>query len=340
MRLLLGIRDGFFRRMISSRKNRLVGKPTTVHISITNRCNLSCLMCDLWKKNDEKELSIDDWKRIIDNLEQWLGPFTLKIAGGEPLRREGIAELITYANSKGIFTGLSTNGTLIDDAMARALVKAGLDEIHLSIDSLDSSIHDMMRRKKGALQKAQEAISHLKRHKEIEGSKMTINLAAVINKRTVGSVRELVGYVEQNQLHSINFQALYQNFGAEHNPRWYLASSLWPDDLSKVDDAMDFLIAKRGSSLAVGNGVAQLEAMKRYFHNPGLHSDIRCRAGTKDIAFDPQGNFLLCFNKPSVGMMLKESPDAIWDGKRARRRRDEISSCNMDCKLLNCNFEE
>nr|MCK4929795.1 hypothetical protein [Nanoarchaeota archaeon] len=59
----------------------------------------------------------------------------------------------------------------------------------------------------------------------------------------------------------------------------------------------------------------------------------------KDIAFDPYGNMLLCFNKAPVGNALKKNPKKIWKNRLADTRRNEISLCKRNCNLLNCNFE-
>ncbi|MBN2142452.1 radical SAM protein [Candidatus Woesearchaeota archaeon] len=340
MRKIANIIRNALHRDLLPRLSRIRDKPSTVHISITNRCNLRCRMCDIWKIPKGEELSTGEWKKIISSLKEWLGPFSLKIAGGEPLVRKDIPELIKFAHGQGIFVGMSTNGTLIDEDTARRLIEAGLDEIHISFDSTEAETHNFLRNDPSAYEQVINGISRLKRWKEYFRSGITINLASVMNCKNIDETKELVEFVEKNSLHSINFQPLYQNFGSEYDPKWYEKSELWPREHERTEQAINYLIGRRKESFVVGNRAAQLEAMKNYFRNPTSQANIKCKAGTKDIAFDPYGNMLLCFGLPSIGNATRESLNKIWKGEAASQRRKDISACRRNCNLLNCNFEE
>ena len=43
-------------------------KLTGVGIILTRKCNLSCRYCNVVKKNNNNELSIDQWKKVIDKF--------------------------------------------------------------------------------------------------------------------------------------------------------------------------------------------------------------------------------------------------------------------------------
>ena len=310
-----------------------------VHVSITDRCNLRCRVCDIWKTQIKKELSTKEWIGIIKQLRAWLGPFSLKFAGGEPLVRKDITDIIKYAYQRDIFTGLSTNGLLINSDMAKDLVSSGLNEIHVSLDSSKKEVHDFIRNKNGVYDKVVNGIFMLNKWRKKLNSSLRINVACVITRYNLDTIKELVSFVEGGGFYSINFQPMYQNFGAKYNPRWFEKSDSWPTDIKKIDEVIDFLIEKRKATGIVGNRVVQLKAMKHYFRNPLQKAAIKCKAGTKDIAFDPYGNMLLCFNKDSVGNALKKNPKKIWKNRLADTRRNEISLCKRNCNLLNCNFE-
>ena len=330
--------------------NRMIGKPSTVHISITDRCNLHCRMCDIWKgsprSHTQMELSAERWIQLIDEMRSWLGPFNLKIAGGEPLLKEGVLDILSHAHDLDIFTGISTNAYLIDKNMAQKLLSSGLDEIHISLYSTDPKIHDTLRNSEGSYSRVIQAIDHLKRYSTNDDakrrSKIKINIATVINSMNIDTLQGLVSFTEDNDLHSINFQPLFQNFGSEPQDGWHLKSDLWPHDKAyqdKLDKVIPFLISKRKNDYIVGNKVGQLEAIRRYFKDPEQKTNIRCKAGTKDIAFDPYGNMLLCFSLPPVGNIQHTSAEKIWNSSIAQKRRSDIMVCKKRCNLLNCNFE-
>jgi radical SAM protein with 4Fe4S-binding SPASM domain len=72
------------------------------------------------------------------------------LSGGEPLLREDIFDLASYATKKGLIATLGTNGTLIDDAVAKRIFDAGIRKVAISIDSSSSEVHDQLRGVQGA----------------------------------------------------------------------------------------------------------------------------------------------------------------------------------------------
>jgi MoaA/NifB/PqqE/SkfB family radical SAM enzyme len=71
------------------------------------------------------ELSTQEAFHLIDDLSRW-GIGLLVIDGGEPLCRDDLLDIVKYASSKGIQTGIGSNGTLIDKVMAKRMVEAGM----------------------------------------------------------------------------------------------------------------------------------------------------------------------------------------------------------------------
>jgi heme d1 biosynthesis radical SAM protein NirJ len=61
----------------------------------------------------------------------------------------------------GFYVGLSTNGTLIDAAMARKIAETGYDYVGISLDGI-GAVHDEFRQMKGAFDLSLAAVHHLK----------------------------------------------------------------------------------------------------------------------------------------------------------------------------------
>ncbi|MEW6726327.1 MAG: putative heme d1 biosynthesis radical SAM protein NirJ2 [Bacillota bacterium] len=120
----------------------------------TNACNLNCAHCyrDSGIKAED-ELSTAEARTMIEEIAR-AGFKIMIFSGGEPLMREDLFELITYACSRGLRPVLGSNGTLITPAMARRLVKAGAKAIGISLDSVSSETHDRFRAVAGAWQGA------------------------------------------------------------------------------------------------------------------------------------------------------------------------------------------
>ena len=110
--------------------------PEHVCFSLTNRCNLRCKMCEVSKSStsQESELSTEKVKDIIMQI-RGMGINHIIFSGGEPLLRKDLAEIIKFAHENNIqMVDLITNGTLLDDAIMKELVEAGLNHFGISVD--------------------------------------------------------------------------------------------------------------------------------------------------------------------------------------------------------------
>ena len=80
-----------------------------------------------------------------------IGVFIVTFTGGEPTLREDLPELLTYAQKKGVVTGLVTNGRkLSDKRYVDKLEKAGLDFVQVTLESHKAKVHDQMTGAKGS----------------------------------------------------------------------------------------------------------------------------------------------------------------------------------------------
>lgn len=113
-----------------------------LRISVTDRCNLRCIYC-----MPEEGIDKISHSQIMRNEEivsfvkvaVTFGIKKIRITGGEPLVRTGLASLIAeLKHIEGISEiGLTTNGLLLGK-YAGELKEAGLDRINISLDTLDS----------------------------------------------------------------------------------------------------------------------------------------------------------------------------------------------------------
>jgi cyclic pyranopterin phosphate synthase len=108
---------------------------TNLRVSVTQRCNLSCIYCHAeGERSPESELPLEDIREIL-RVAAKLGMRSVKFTGGEPLVREDIIDIVR-AVPEGMESSMTTNGILLADS-ARDLKAAGLSRINVSLDSLD-----------------------------------------------------------------------------------------------------------------------------------------------------------------------------------------------------------
>ena len=113
-----------------------------LRISVTDRCNFRCVYCmpeqGLPWLPKQDILSYEEISEIVRQLAP-LGLRRLRITGGEPTIRPGLATLVSQLRAvDGVEDiALSTNGVKLPE-MAESLRAAGLDRVNISADSLRS----------------------------------------------------------------------------------------------------------------------------------------------------------------------------------------------------------
>ncbi len=127
------------------------GAPGPVVIwNLIRRCNLTCMHCYSISADIDfpGELSTEEVFAVMDDLKAFRVR-ALILSGGEPLLRKDLFDIAARGKALGFYLGLSTNGTLIDDALARRIAEAGFEYVGISLDGLHDT-HDRFRRKAGA----------------------------------------------------------------------------------------------------------------------------------------------------------------------------------------------
>lgn len=112
-----------------------------LRISVTDRCNLRCTYCmpaeGIKMLSHADILSFDEILAVVEHGVK-LGVNKVRITGGEPLVRKGVVSLISQIAQFKEITDLAmtTNGILLPK-YADELVKAGLNRVNISLDTLN-----------------------------------------------------------------------------------------------------------------------------------------------------------------------------------------------------------
>lgn len=308
--------------------------PKTIHLSITSLCNLRCIHCHFWKLRPQKEIGLEEWKKIIDDIYRWLGAqdVRIKIAGGEPAVKVFFYELMAYIKSKGFYLGITTNGTLFTEKDIKYLCEIGLNEINISLDTLDRDRYKQIRGR-DEFDRVIQNIALFKRYTK----NTSINLSPTIMEINADEIVDLVRFAIKENIW-ITFQAIFNTFGTEYRSGWYKDFSLFPKDIDKIERSINEIIRYKDIYRQIGNSVAQLKTMIEYFRDPGKNYNMECNAGKTDIGIDNAGNLLLCFNLRPAGNLVERDIEEVFYSKVADEIREEIKNCKRECKLLNCVF--
>jgi MoaA/NifB/PqqE/SkfB family radical SAM enzyme len=117
---------------------RLRYSPFLAQLVVIRRCNLSCGYCSEYDKFSDP-ISVQVLEERLKKLKS-LGTFGISLTGGEPTLHPQLPYLIRKCRELGFFrTGMISNGFLLRPDLIKALNKAGLQEMQISIDGVQAN---------------------------------------------------------------------------------------------------------------------------------------------------------------------------------------------------------
>jgi len=210
MENLKAIRNSMFRLKIKNlimnsidriNKQRIVRSfPTSAALNVTNLCNLRCKFCEIhyfYKKAKEQSgkvfpnhLDVD----ILKNSDEWLKYVTgieLSGATGEAFVNPNIIEVIYWLKKYYIRLSATTNGLLIDEAIAGELIKAKFDSLLFSIHAGDGRTYTYLHG--GDFNRVLsnlESVVALKKRLAANYPRISVNFA--LNQKNAHSLKDLI----------------------------------------------------------------------------------------------------------------------------------------------------
>jgi MoaA/NifB/PqqE/SkfB family radical SAM enzyme len=250
--------------------------PLDAQLIVTRRCNLSCGYCSEYDSTSDP-VPTEELKSRIDAL-HGLKTINITMLGGEPLMHPDIAELVEYAGRKSS-TSLVTNGFLLRNSAIESLNEAGLNNLTVSIDTLNADPSRYIQKSLRSLRTRLERLARLAR--------FDVHVTAVLCESSRDEFRDLIKEVQSfgfnmslNLIHNAKghitiggqeYIELYEYFYKDGKPFTYL----------------DY---EYGKKLLQGD-----------------RPDWKCRAGARYLYVDEHGDVQLCASQLGrLGKPLKE----------------------------------
>lgn len=166
-------------------------RPRVLVIELTTACNLSCRHCFRQASPGLRDQYMDTglYKKILLEAVE-TGVERIVFTGwGEPTLHPGIREIISETKRAGLEVVLNTNGTGLRE-LARDLVLLGVDEVYVSIDSLEEHVYRSLRRP-GELSVSLEGLRVLEKAKrEAFSTRPLVKTVYTINKMNIYGLSE------------------------------------------------------------------------------------------------------------------------------------------------------
>jgi radical SAM protein with 4Fe4S-binding SPASM domain len=292
--------------------------PHSVVWDSTRKCNLDCIHCAARDKYD-RELTTPEAKTLIDTLSD-MDVSTIQVTGGEPLMRKDLLEILSYASEKGLKTCLATNGYLVDEKMADAIVDAGVYLVQVSIDAT-KQVHNHIRNDQHSFDRATGAVRYLK-----ESSCPKVSVASTVMPSNLDSLKDLRDIL-------IGLQADFWNIGtvmpagyARNKPELYLSRE-------KFRILMDFIVSsKKEIEIDLGENFPFLGEYEEKIRKRPLI----CPAGIYSCCVGVDGHVRGCpdqadSEKNREGSIFDLSFADIWTKGFMRYRSREILKTDNRC---------
>jgi len=335
----------------------LMAKPLDVICEISYLCNLACPTCFRWtSKPDDHELTLEEWKTVLLKLKAWLGAFNLSFTGGEPFLRSDMLDIFKFASENGLVTGVVSNGSLIDRALAEKIVASGLDGLCLSLNSLTPEVHNKTRGTKSAFDEVMRAIENMRASEGLRARNgMRLSLSTTVVRENIRELPDMVAWTRATGLYGIHFQPIMQastlpTFDKDGAFKKVVPGTPYRELLERgdiiddqgIDEVFGRLIAMADEGYPIINSTPHLQEMARYLKNPTSPEILEktCQTGVKNFNIDPFGNVRLCSIMDVVGNMLTDSPAEIWRSANAAHQREQVRTCEKTCRLMFCNFKD
>jgi len=315
--------------------------PQQIFLDINLECNLHCIQCDLHRsKNPQEELTLEERKQLIDEISVLYPGSNLVLSGSEPfMRREHLYELACLARDNGLYTTISTNGTLISDDDIRKLPKSGINDIVVSLDSHVASVHDGIRGVRGCFNQAVQSIRKLVEARNDSKTDFHVLTSTILGAHNLSHIHELVAYLELLDVDTSMFQPIQPVFNRQVEPDWQIKSPLFPKDLSSINYGIDNLIECKRKGKRLYQQEYQFEDMRYYFLNGATVRSQQCISAKKNLMIDIIGNVRFCFNMERIGLSpignVRKTPlEGLWSNNA--EMRSKMDNCQECCGVMIC----
>jgi MoaA/NifB/PqqE/SkfB family radical SAM enzyme len=302
-------------------------RPLYVKIKLTWRCNLRCVMCNVWRQRRKSLLLLTVMESLADELAE-LGTRKVHLTGGEVLLHPEIFEIITALSQRGLQVNLTSNGTLLSEEYAARLVESGVQNVSLSLDGATPAVHDAVRGK-GNFKRTLHGMRNLRRAARHAHRKLHIRVNTVVSRMNYTELVGLPAVIQQagadrltlipvddigNRLHLNKTRILEYN--REIAPE-LAAQSLALGLFHSAEQAYPF-----------GETAEEIEWSKRGAYARGLYESQPCYIPWLHTMLAPQGQVYPCCmlrSLPPLGNFIEGGGlKAVWDGPVYRDFRNEM----------------
>ena len=332
-----------------------------ITLELTYKCNLNCIMCPLanWKlKNtssgDEKlraNLSTDTIKLLVPDLKR-MKTRSILITGGEPFLNKDIVPIIEFIKQNNFYCSILSNGAIMDEHLADALINNKVDLISISIDGPEN-IHNKIRGTETSFEKIKNTVRLLQDYKlQLNSNKPEIIFNCTVSQMNYKYLAKLIPIAQDLGVKKIDFMYLFfTNNEQEDSIADYLErSKLKPEDQNIPDflhlvDVDKFIVSINNlKRLAKESGIVinfspplknKNEINERFFNNNSSFCN-KCFYPWYSARISPEGDVYPCSININMGNIKEKSIRKIWNNLKYTNFRKMLKQHKLFPTCMKC----
>lgn len=270
----------------------------SIHIGLTERCNLNCNHCYRKQKCEKQYGDCLDEDKLISTIET-IGASTITYTFGENLLYKNFYGFSELLKDKKYYQILISNGLLIQShEIVNNLEYCGINEVCISIDSISARKHDENRGYEGSFVKAVKALELLMQ------SKMKVTLSVSISDKNVEEIPFILNWGKNMGINSFSFMRQRHSNGMQQMGRDYLS----------IMEKLIMICISQNIYLKIHD--FSLENLLAHMYDKGeidgdifkMFIDMNCCHAFKEILLiTPNGDIYPClFSNHIIGNIYKE----------------------------------
>ena len=216
--------------------------PISVDINITRRCNLRCSFCsaDPAEVSDacaSEELNLAELHDLFEQIEE-MGVFYIRLAGGEPLVRADIYEILKDLRTFSFYKLVLSNGIPLSRRMVDALAEAGMSTVGISLDGPTAELHDYHRGVPGTFRRVMKNLEH------VRSARLNYSAQFVVTSYNVAQLVDMVKLCEAEGFSALKFILLNLSGKARETLDFFPTFSQWSAGLLRLTDFLKETVPK------------------------------------------------------------------------------------------------
>jgi len=313
-----------------------------VVIAPHNQCNCRCVMCDIWRIREPREIAPADLEQQLASF-RGLGVRWIVFTGGEPQMNGQLSSLARIIRAEGIRVTMLTAGLLLE-AHAESIA-ATIDDVIVSLDG-PPAVHDHIRRVPHAFERIAAGVAGLRKVRP----DMQVRARCTVQKANHRSLCEVVQSAKEIGLNSISFLAADLTSEAFNRPRGWIPEqqdrvALNADEIEDLDAEVERLIGEHSLDLDSGFVVESASKLRRivlhFRAHIGQTQNIAplCNAPWVSAVIEASGEVRPCFFHPSLGNIHDHTLREIVNGHEALKFRANLDvATNPICRRCVCSL--